>query len=88
MVNAPRMTRQSRLLLAALRAAAPEPLPPMTLALVLWPDGKLPSQPMNCIHVAVARLRAHLESAGEPVTVGEAFKGRRYALVFAKGNKA
>jgi hypothetical protein len=65
-VAAPYMSRR---LYSALRAARPEALPALTLAPILWPCERQPSNRFHALEVHVSRLRKELRAAalGEDV---------------------
>ncbi|MBP0447478.1 hypothetical protein J8J14_22205 [Roseomonas sp. SSH11] len=53
----------------ALLVAAPEPLPAMTLALILWPDRRMPADPLQNVRVHIVQLKALLAKEGARETV-------------------
>lgn len=82
-----RLTASESALLTALTRAAPEPLPVLTLARVLWPEGDVPGRPRHTIETHLSRLRAALRYAGDPRTVAHVRRrdgSGAYALVKAE----
>jgi len=55
--------------LIALQQAFPEPLPPATLALALYPDAYKPAHLLKTVRVHISRARIALHESGSPITV-------------------